>query len=161
MCIRDSINAGLAGTFEPDRELTSVVNVYRDTFGDIGVTNSDGSFSSVFDLELIKPDEAPFKQGWLENKSGAASFLPNVSGITVNATTGDAGRIKMLKEKFTPGVESMEGAAFAHACAVAGVEYLQLRALSNYVEPRNKLNWKIDKSIANLNEVLLELLNEM
>ena len=55
----------------------------------------------------------------------------------------------------------MEGAAFAHACTLSGVKYLQIRALSNYVEPRNKLNWKIDQSIINLNNVLEELIDQI
>lgn len=156
-----AINAGLGGSYDSDVALTTVVNVYKDTFADIGVTNKDASFSSVFDLELIKPNDPPFKGGWLENESGSASFLPNKTGITVNLTSGDENRINTLKSKYSPGVESMEGAAFAHACTLSGVKYLQIRALSNYVEPRNKLNWKIDQSIINLNNVLEELIDQI
>ena len=152
-----AVNAGLAGSFDTALELTTVVNVYKDTFADVGVYEKDGSFTSIFDLELIKPDVIPFKQGWLENDSHLASFLPNKTAITVNTTSGDEARIKVLKDKYNADLESMEGASFAHACQMSSIPYLQIRVLSNYVEPRNRMNWKIDQSIARLNEVLIHM----
>lgn len=156
-----AINTGLCGSFDLEIELTTVVNIYKDTFADLGVTEKDGSFISIFDLELIRPDESPFKGGWLENNSNTSDFLPNKTGITVNKTSGNPDQINEWIKKYAPDTESMEGAAFAHACAMADIPYLQIRAVSNYVEPRNKFNWKIPESIERLNQVLLQLLETM
>jgi futalosine hydrolase len=37
-------------------------------------------------------------------------------------------------------------------------KYVQIRAVSNYVEPRNKENWQMGLAIKNLNEYLITLL---
>ena len=156
-----AINTGLCGSFEADMELTTVVNIYKDTFADVGVTERDGSFTSIFDLDLVKPDEAPFKNGWLENDSNALQFLPHKTASTVNKTSGNQDQIDEWVKKYHPQTESMEGAAFAYSCMKAGINYLQIRGISNYVQPRNKFNWKIDQTIDKLNSVLIELLKSM
>ena len=51
----------------------------------------------------------------------------------------------------------MEGAAFFQACMTEGVAFSEIRAISNYVEPRNRDNWKIAEAIENLNKTLIEL----
>jgi len=38
---------------------------------------------------------------------------------------------------------------------------IQLRAISNMVEPRNRSNWKIELAITNLNATLNLLLDEL
>jgi futalosine hydrolase len=52
----------------------------------------------------------------------------------------------------------MEGAAFFYACREAGVPCLQIRAVSNYVEKRNRDNWHIGLAIKNLNTFAMDLL---
>jgi len=52
----------------------------------------------------------------------------------------------------------MEGAAFFYACEKAGVKAMQIRAVSNYVEKRNRDNWQIGPAIKNLNNFAVELL---
>lgn len=44
----------------------------------------------------------------------------------------------------------MEGAAFFYACLSAGVPCAQVRAVSNYVERRNRAAWKLGDAIAAL-----------
>ncbi len=53
----------------------------------------------------------------------------------------------------------MEGAAFFYACLMTQAPFLQIRAISNYVEPRNKDNWNIPLAIDRLNEVLAQMVN--
>ncbi len=52
----------------------------------------------------------------------------------------------------------MEGAAFFYACREAQVHYVQIRAVSNYVEKRNRDAWQIGLAIKNLNTFAAELL---
>jgi futalosine hydrolase len=55
----------------------------------------------------------------------------------------------------------MEGAAFAYVCAKMKVNAIQIRSISNQVEPRNRNNWNIPLAIKNLNEVLGSLCEEI
>jgi futalosine hydrolase len=54
----------------------------------------------------------------------------------------------------------MEGAAFFYACARVELASIQLRAISNWVEPRNRDAWNIPLAISNLNQSLAQLLSE-
>ena len=52
----------------------------------------------------------------------------------------------------------MEGAAFMYTCAVNGVPYAQVRAVSNVVERRNRAAWQIDPAVAALSVSALAIL---
>jgi len=84
--------------------------------------------------------------------------LKQVSAITVNTVHGHEPSIKKLSGRIQPHLESMEGAAFFYACTQAGVPCLQIRAVSNYVEKRNRDAWQIGLAIKNLNSFAAELL---
>jgi futalosine hydrolase len=55
----------------------------------------------------------------------------------------------------------MEGAAFFYACRKEGVPGLQIRAVSNYVEKRNRDAWQIGLAVKNLNTFAVELLQAL
>lgn len=152
-----AINAGFAGAFDLDVELGTVWAVQADTFADIGVIGADQSFLSVFDVDLIKPDQYPFEKGWIINPKKLHNFKI-ARAITVNTSTSTQDITARLVSKYNPDLESMEGAAFAFACALEKIDYVQIRVASNHIAPRNKLNWKIDLSISNLYQGLLELI---
>ena len=156
-----AINAGLCGSFDRDTPLGTVVNINKDTFGDLGVTEQDGSFVSAFDLRFISGDEHPYTDGWIVNKNGGGDFLPNKSSVTVNNVSGSIQGIAMLKQKYTPDMESMEGASFAFVCEKFEQNYLQIRAVSNFIEPRNRSNWNVELALDNLNEVLIGMLQAL
>jgi futalosine hydrolase len=63
-----------------------------------------------------------------------------------------------LLEKFNPDIETMEGATFFYICSLENIPFLALRAISNKVERRNKINWKIALALNNLSEKLKEVL---
>lgn len=152
------INAGVGGSFDRDIALGAVVNITHDTFADMGVTEADGSFTSAFDMKFINGDIAPYRDGWLVNQAEDMQFLPAKKSVTVNNVTGTTGQADLLIEKFNPDIESMEGAAFAFVCSLFKARYLQIRAVSNYVEPRDRSNWEIDLAIENLNATLISML---
>jgi futalosine hydrolase len=84
-----------------------------------------------------------------------------VHGITVNTVHGDEDSIDKISTAFKAEVETMEGAAFFYACRMMDVPCIQLRAISNYVERRNKAAWKLGLAINQLAEETLYLLNEL
>ena len=59
-----------------------------------------------------------------------------------------------IRDRYNPDVESMEGAAMHYVCLQEGISFVQIRAISNYVEPIDKSKWQMGKAIKNLNDVL-------
>ncbi|RYY32368.1 MAG: futalosine hydrolase, partial [Sphingobacteriaceae bacterium] len=55
-------------------------------------------------------------------------------------------------------LESMEGAAFFYACRQMDLPCVQIRAVSNYIEKRNRDAWKIGLAVKNLNTFAGEFL---
>ncbi len=155
-----SIQAGIAGTFDTEIKLGSVVEVTEDRFADLGVEEADGGFTSLFDLGLVEPNKTPFSNETLINaRTKKFDFLPKVKGITVNKVSGCANSINRIKGKYPDTqIESMEGAAFHFVNLMEQKNFIQIRAISNVVEPRNKENWEIGLAINNLNSVLKNML---
>ncbi len=156
-----AINAGVAGAFNRQLELGQVVNVVSERFGDLGVEEADGSFTDIHQLGLISPDEAPFQFGVLHNPAAESDFLPTVHGLTVNKVHGYSPHIEAIHKKYNSDVETMEGAAFFLACLYSGIPFFEIRAISNYVETRNRDNWRLDLAIQNLNQVLQQMIEEL
>jgi futalosine hydrolase len=154
-----AINAGIAGALNLNLKIGDVVNVVSERFGDLGVEQADGTFTDVHEMGLINSDEAPFQNGILSNpKAIEYQFLPSANGLTVNKVHGSDSSIKTVKLKYKADVESMEGAAFFLSCLMVKVDFLEIRAISNFVEPRNKENWNIPLAIENLNQILIEMI---
>ncbi len=156
-----ALQAGIAGALDPALKLGDVVHVTAEQFGDLGVEERDGRLSDLFELELLEPNAPPFNNGLLWNNAAAENrFLPTVQGLTVNKVHGSAPSIAAIRTKYPDAqVESMEGAAFFYACRLAEVPFLQIRSISNYVEPRNREAWDLPLAIGNLNLVLRNLLD--
>jgi futalosine hydrolase len=152
------INAGVCGCFDRKYELGTVLNISVDAFADLGA-DDNGKFIDLFGLNLVDKNERPFTDGLIINFSPAPfGSLEEVVGITVNTASGNQQQIDLLVEQYKPVTESMEGAAFAYVCELENAKYVQIRAISNYVEPRNKENWKMGLAVTNLNEYLIGLL---
>ena len=159
------LNAGVAGSFMGDKKTKNtpilrgaVVEVLSEQYGDLGVEEADGRFTDMFELGLIKADESPYKKGKLMNpKPLGLKALPRVSGLTVQTVHGFEPNIEAISKKYDCQIETMEGAAFFQTCLTEGVAFTQIRAISNFVEARNRENWKMQEAIQNLNEVLIEL----
>jgi futalosine hydrolase len=54
-------------------------------------------------------------------------------------------------------IENMEGASFFYVCLKENIPFMSIRSISNYVEDRNKDNWKMEEAIESLNKTLAEL----
>jgi futalosine hydrolase len=155
-----AINAGLAGSFDRNINIGTVVNITAELQADLGVEERDGRYTDMFELGLIDQNQKPYINGRLYNTDiNGFDFLPAVRGISVNKVHGTSGSIEKIIEKYQPDVESMEGAAFFFSCLQATVPFMEIRAISNYVEPRNKENWSIPLAIDNLNSTLIDLID--
>lgn len=152
------INAGIAGTFDTAVPVGTVVQVASDCFADLGAEDGD-DFLDVFRLGLTESGSAPYTNGRLEN-GFRVSGLPAAEGITVNTVHGNQARIERTRALFPAMVESMEGAGFFYVCLNQGQRCLQVRAISNYVEKRNRENWNIPLAVKNLNTALAGIVEE-
>ncbi|MEM9886755.1 MAG: futalosine hydrolase [Bacteroidota bacterium] len=156
------INAGVAGAFDRRLQLGAVVQVASEQFGDLGAEEKDGRFLSIHDLKLIDDNEVPFQDGKLLNTSSTDfDFLPKASGLTVNKVHGNTASIEQIQEKYNAQIESMEGIAFFYAALMSETPFLEIRAISNYVEARNRESWALGLAIDRLNEVLVKMLNSL
>lgn len=156
------INVGIAGAVDRSIELGETVLIERDEFFQWGSEDIDG-FLDVFTLGFINPNEKPFKNGKLYASNNCLanklSDFQKVNGITVQKVHGNQHSISLLHE-FCTGihVESMEGAAVLYVAEMLDIPAIQLRSISNYVEPRNRENWKIKEAVKNLNDHIIKVL---
>ena len=149
------INAGLAGSFigfEPG----DVVNVTQDCFSELGAED-DKRFMSIDEMGF--GSQRVTLRNLFENMY--TYEIAKSNGITVNTVHGNEKSIRNIVEKFQPHIETMEGAAFIHAANEFNWRAIQIRAISNLVEKRNKDNWNIGLAIQNLNKVLLGLVHSV
>ncbi|MDX1909933.1 MAG: futalosine hydrolase [Saprospiraceae bacterium] len=150
-----AINAGIAGAFDPSLAIGSVVQVASERWGDLGVEEADGGFTDLAELGFTP-------QNYWQNPAPHLPGLPAVKGLTVNKVHGNEASILLTKKKY-PDVqtESMEGAAFFQACLDAGTPFVEIRSISNRVEPRNREAWDIPQAIRELNLHLIGMLETL
>jgi len=151
------IQMGIAGSFDPDLALGSVVVIDEETIGDLGV-EEEGKWKDLFDLKLEKSSYHPFEKRKLPNQwltKYNLLGLKEVNGITVNEISTNPERIQKLIKKYNPVIESMEGAALHYTARETNIPFIQIRAISNYIGERNKANWELKLAIDNLNKTLL------
>jgi len=154
------VQAGLAGSFSPSFPKCAVVQVVEEALGDCGA-EADGSFLDLGDMGLLPKDQFPFSQGLLKAPSPAPwcdCDLPTVRSVTVNRTLGSLASINWVKQRFAPDVVNMEGAALFYVCLLKGIPFVELRAVSDMVGPRDKSAWDIPGSISALAPKVIQVL---
>lgn len=156
------IQAGIAGCFDTNFALGSVVVIKQEAIGDQAVIEK-GKLKTIFELNLVQKNKFPFSNGWLINKSKVLKKvkLKKVNGISVNEITTSKQKIKLYRNIFDPAVETMEGAALHYVCIMENIPFLQIRSISNYAGERNKKKWDMKNSIINLNKELTLLIKSI
>jgi futalosine hydrolase len=151
-----AINLGIAGSFDQSIALGEVVEVIEDSFSELGAEDDE----KFLPIEQLGFGESNFKPTARLYDFKIAD-VRQVSAITVNTVHGNETSIKKLTGQISPQLESMEGASFFYACKQAAVPCLQIRAVSNYVEKRNRDAWQIGLAIKNLNTFAADLLQQI
>jgi len=147
-----AINLGIAGSFDRSIPLGEVVEITEDSFAELGAEDDEDFIT----IEQLGFGESAFRSTYsLPEKLN----IKKATAITVNTVHGNEVSIKKLVNRIEAGLESMEGAAFFYACKQVNVPCVQIRAVSNYVEKRNRDNWQIGLAIKNLNTFALELVS--
>ena len=157
------LQVGVAGSYVNTISPGSVVFVTSDQYGDLGAEDHD-NYIDIFEMGLIDKDARPYVIGKLYTPLIAIHnkiVLQHVSGLTVNTVSGSERTIKMRNEKYHCDVETMEGAALHYVCLKEKVPFAQVRAISNYVTPRNKSEWKMKEAIIDLNNWLIDFVTSL
>ncbi len=150
------INVGVCGAFDRALQLGQVVCVIEDMLSELGAENGE---------EFLTYDQLNLPGDYIFSEKNTVSYplidsIKKVKGITVNTVHGNEDNIIKVKQLFKSDVESMEGAAFFAACSGMNGNYMQIRAVSNYVEKRDKSKWQMPLAIENLNTFLINFIKE-
>ncbi len=157
-----AIQFGIAGSYSENLAPACLVNVEQEILADFGAEDGE-NFLTAFEAGILGPDDKPFLQGKLLNPwLGSISLpeaLPLVKALTVNKVHGNERSIEQTRERFRPDIESMEGAAFFYACLLSGIPFLQIRAISNRVEKRNRDSWQVEPALVKITRFARALFN--
>lgn len=157
------INVGIAGSYNPEVPIGSVVCIKDDVFGDYGV-DDNGQFKSLSEINLLDSNNIfvgdKLNNPWL-NTDFLKISLPQVKGVTLSTASGSKGAIDKVVTRWNPDIETMEGAAVFYICRMLNVKFICLRAISNMVEPRDRSNWRINEAIENLNKEVRYLIENL
>ena len=143
------INMGIAGSFSDDVKIGDVVEVVEDTFSEIGFEDGD-KFSEFMDFRIKTSYSVKSKTN-----------LRKAKGVTINTIHGKEDSITEIVNRINSYIETMEGASVFKVCEELGVSCMQIRAISNNVEIRNKDNWDIDLAIRNLNSEVEKIIDTL
>jgi futalosine hydrolase len=152
-----AFNFGVCGSFDRSLPLGAVVHVTVDQLSELGAEDDE----RFLPLEQLGLDALATIENSAPPRNVTLDALPQVRGITVNTVHGCERTIAAVVSRCDPQVESMEGAAFAYACALAGVPYAQVRAVSNYVERRHREAWRLKLAIDNLHATAAAVLSHL
>ncbi|RZK50756.1 MAG: futalosine hydrolase [Pedobacter sp.] len=151
------LNVGIAGSFDRNLQLGSVCVISQDCFADFGA-ESPTEFLTAEKLGLgINHYSTTIPQNFIPFLNN----LPKVSGITVQKAHGKTESISFIQSYFPAQTESMEGAAVFFSAQELNIPALQVRSISNFVEPRNKANWDIPLALQNLNKWLINFITDI
>lgn len=155
------MNAGIAGSLDRDLHIGEVVNVVSEEFGDLGIEKQE-EFLTLFESGFINPNEYPFENGHIKPIQAPLLIeLKKVRGLTTNKSHGRNSSIAEIRSKFSAQVESMEGASVFYVCNWLGIPSCQIRAISNFVEPRDTAKWNIPLALEKLTISILNVLQDI
>ncbi len=145
-----AINIGICGSLDKTMRPVKLVNIVSDQFGDFGIEDNN-EFVPAFSTGLFPNQSGIHTKGVLKstNKLNISSLkaIPKRNGITVQKVHGSAKSAREAYNRYGPVMESMEGAAFFYVTNQYRIQSLQIRAISNMVEKRNRKAWKVEDAI--------------
>jgi len=146
------INVGIAGALNRTIAIGDVVEITEDIFSELGAED-DKLFIPIADLGF---GQSTYTNN---NKTGYHTGLTQHTGITVNRVHGALSSIDDVKNLFPKAeIESMEGASIFYVSTQLNIPSIQVRAISNYVEKRDKSTWDIPLAVKNVNNWLTTFL---
>lgn len=164
------VNTGCAGAYrESGFSVGDVVLADSEIYGDEGVLTAAGWKSLDFiGIPLVDKDNGklfnelplslPLREKALAFAASTGFPLRRGKFVTVSTCSGLGVRGDELAERFGAVCENMEGAAVAHVALRFGLEFLEIRGISNMVEDRDMSRWDIPAAAENAQSFLKKLL---
>ena len=84
-----------------------------------------------------------------------------MSLVSIRSTSSSESSSRLIGGGSACEVEAMEGFAVLRAAELAGVPAIELRAVSNRVDERDRSRWRFDDALAALRDALPRLLAEL
>lgn len=148
------LQVGVGGAFVPSGlAVGDLALATTDTYADLGVRTDAGWIAAEeLGFPLVESDGGPIFDTFpchpaATEAVAAALDIRTGPFITTETVTGTAAVAGELHARHAPLIESMEGAAAAHACTLTGTSFVQLRGASNLVGPRDREAWRLDDAI--------------
>lgn len=145
-------------------------------YADVGVRTDDGwqGVRETIGIPLLRVgaaegDECTYFNRFALNAARAESMAARLSGswraeagpfVTVQECTGTDDLGRQRGQHFGALCENMEGAAAAHLCALYGVDFVEVRAISNIAARRDRDAWELPLACRRAQEAALFLLDE-
>ena len=159
-----ALNIGIAGSFSNKIPIGSVVNVAHDQFAEMGAQDGD-NFIGIAEMNFEEFKTYPYTNGVLQNNTDFGKFaldnMKRVNGITSNTIHGKHETISRITQQFHPDIETMGGAAFLFGCLSKKIPCAQIRSISNYVEVRDRLKWKVQLAIEQLTIEVMKIIENI
>jgi futalosine hydrolase len=151
------VSAGVGGGFAGRAAVGDLVLADRVVHADLGAGSPDG-FLPV-DRLGFGAAETVLDAGLVARAAAGLEGTGAVVGpvVTVSTVTGTAQRAAELVAAHRPAAEAMEGAGVLAAAEAHGVPFLELRAISNPVGPRDRAGWDLAGALARLGPALRAL----
>ncbi|PHR30464.1 MAG: futalosine hydrolase [Desulfotalea sp.] len=169
-CSIDAVlNFGVGGAyFQAEKtvnqpQLLDVCVAERELFGDLGVCM--GNEIEYLSESLVGPIVFDLKND-LYNRCTQVlnrAEIPYRGGtfISVNSVTGLRARGDMLQRKWNGLCENMEGAAVAQVCSMFSLNFFELRCISNMVEDRNPVAWRLQEACEKVAITIKKIVEEI
>lgn len=161
-----ALNIGIAGSYDLEKfPIGSTALVEKEYFGDLGFMTASG-FQTLFDSKTLDANLFPFKDGALEMLplpeyfNDIANTFKKGTGVTVQTVTGGESMCRNILEKYSPHIETMEGAGFFYVCLNEYVKFMELRSVSNKVGEEDTGKWDTPKALEALKEALKEFFRQ-
>lgn len=161
------IQVGIGGAYVPAGLTVGAVAIAtEEIYGDVGVITREGWLGAdAIGIPLVAREQPLFNRFPLDLAivRRAAEVCGATSGpfLTLARCTGIQTMGDELFARFGALCESMEGAAAAHVCALYDVPLLEIRAVSNLVEDRDRGKWRIGEAAARAQAAVLQVVEHL
>ncbi len=163
---------GIGGAYEQSGlDIGDIAIAETENYGEEGVITSNGWKPMDFiGIPLLKTEKEYYNSYPMDSKlfrqavAASKSCGFNVKSgnfITVSMCSGTKGAGESQRTRFDGLCENMEGAAVAHICTMYDIPMVEIRGISNIIEDRDINRWNIEKSAANCNKTVLELIRRL
>jgi futalosine hydrolase len=156
------INTGCAGAYAGSSlAVGDLAIATAEIYGDEGVLTPSGwEPLDCIGIPLLMAqgknyyNELPIPSGFMEKAvrfaDTQAISLHRGKFVTVSTCSGTLARGEELASRFDAICENMEGAASAHIALMNGLEFLEIRGISNIVDDRDLSRWDIARACGNV-----------